>query len=152
MEKDPPYPEEQAPSPQYSQPSSGYPPVGQPPPQGYAQGQPPPQGYAQGQPPPQGYPQGQPQQTTVVLAQPAVVLSQQFREVPVRMQCPACQADIMTAVGYDLGLLVWLLCGIMFLFGLWLCCFIPFCIDQCKDVTHTCPNCQHVVGKYNRLG
>ena len=105
----------------------GYPPAGQPPPQGYPQGQPPPQGYPQGQPPPQGYPQGQPppqgyaqgqpQQTTVVVAQPAVVLSQQFREVPVRMQCPACRADVMTAVSYDTGILVWLLCGIMFIFG-----------------------------------
>jgi len=40
----------------------------------------------------------------------------------------------------------------LFRFRCWCCCFIPFCIDGCKDVTHTCPNCQHVVGHYNRLG
>ena len=31
------------------------------------------------------------------------------------------------------------------------CCFIPFCIDDMKDVTHTCPNCRTVLGIYRRL-
>lgn len=37
-------------------------------------------------------------------------------------------------------------------FRLWLgCCLIPFCIDGCKDVVHSCPNCQQTVGKFNRM-
>lgn len=135
----------QGPYPQQGQP--GYPPPGQQGQPMYPQVQ---QGYPQGQPQ-QGYPQGQPQVQTVVVQQPMIV-NQVFRESPVRMQCPACRADIVTALNYDTGMLAWILCGVMFIFGFWLCCFIPFCVDACKDVTHTCPNCQHVVGKYSRLG
>ena len=93
------------------------------------------------------------QQTTVVLTQPQNVLVRQtFREVPVRLNCPKCNADIMTATTYEVGMLTWLACGGMCLVGLWLgCCLIPFCVDACKDVVHTCPNCQQMVGKYSRL-
>ena len=42
-------------------------------------------------------------------------------------------------------------CTFLF-FSCWLgCCLIPFCIDTCKDVIHTCPNCRAPLGKFNRL-
>lgn len=35
---------------------------------------------------------------------------------------------------------------------LWLgCCLIPFCINGAKDVVHSCPNCQRMVGRYTRM-
>ena len=41
---------------------------------------------------------------------------------------------------------------LIFFVRCWLgCCLIPFCIDSCKDVIHTCPNCRAPIGKFNRL-
>ncbi|XP_061181805.1 cell death-inducing p53-target protein 1-like isoform X1 [Saccostrea echinata] len=144
-------------------PEPGYPPPGQAPPmQGYSQpyGQPAqPGGYPQqpyGQP---AYGQyagyGQPQgygQTTVVVAQPALTMVQQFRETPVHTRCPHCQAEVVTATSYETGTFAWIICLVLCLVGCDLgCCFIPFCVDGCKDVTHSCPNCRQVVGRYNRM-
>ena len=31
------------------------------------------------------------------------------------------------------------------------CCLVPFCLDNCKDVTHICPDCKREVGRYYRI-
>eukprot|EP01117_Protostelium_nocturnum_P009300 TRINITY_DN3331_c0_g1_i1.p1 TRINITY_DN3331_c0_g1~~TRINITY_DN3331_c0_g1_i1.p1 ORF type:complete len:141 (-),score=30.51 TRINITY_DN3331_c0_g1_i1:102-524(-) len=73
-------------------------------------------------------------------------------EVPQNHVCQFCNANVVTRVNYDSGLLTWLACGGLCLVGCWLgCCFIPFCVDGCKDVVHTCPNCNKLVGKKNRI-
>ncbi|XP_063413490.1 cell death-inducing p53-target protein 1 homolog [Mytilus trossulus] len=156
---------------QYGQPPQQY---GQPPqqhgqpPQQYGQppqqhGQPPqqygqqPQQHVQppnqyGQPPP-AYGGGQQQQTsTVVVGQPqTLVLQQTYRDSPVRTTCSSCNADVMTAISFEVGTMAWIVAGCLCIFGFWLCCFIPFCVDGCKDVVHTCPNCNHMVGRFNRM-
>lgn len=39
-----------------------------------------------------------------------------------------------------------------FLTRCWLgCCLIPFYVDRCKDVVHSCPNCEQVLGRYDRI-
>jgi len=136
--------------PGYGQPAPGY--GQQPPPPGYGQPAP---GYVQG-PPPQGY--GMQQQsannTTVVMAHggpPVLVQGVMFDQRPVAMTCPHCQAQISTSVSYRVGLLAWLVCLGLAFFGLWLCSFIPFCIPDCKDVVHHCPNCQRMVGEKKRM-
>lgn len=30
-------------------------------------------------------------------------------------------------------------------------CCVPFCLDDCKDVHHHCPECRHVLGVYKRV-
>ncbi|XP_062581008.1 cell death-inducing p53-target protein 1 homolog isoform X2 [Saccostrea cucullata] len=143
-------------------PEPGYPPPGQQPPmQGYGQpyGQPgQPGGYPQqpyGQPAYGQYPgYGQPQgygQTTVVVAQPALTMVQQFRETPVHTRCPHCQAEVVTATSYETGTFAWIICLVLCLVGCWPCCLIPFCVDGCKDVIHSCPNCHQTMGRYNRM-
>ncbi|XP_056019494.1 cell death-inducing p53-target protein 1 homolog isoform X4 [Ostrea edulis] len=136
-------------------PEPGYPPPGQAPPmQGYGQpyGQPQQGAYPQqpyGQP---GY--GQPAQygqTTVVVAQPALTMVQQFRETPVHTKCPHCQAEIVTATSYETGTFAWIICLVLCLVGCWPCCLIPFCVDGCKDVIHSCPNCHQTMGRFNRM-
>ncbi|XP_052071642.1 cell death-inducing p53-target protein 1 homolog isoform X4 [Mytilus californianus] len=159
----PPYPGEKGQEAGYPpQPQQGY---GQPPPpQGYPQagyGQPQPYGHPAQPgygPPQQGY--GQPQQgyaqqqahTTVVVGQPtATVLVQQFREAPVNTACPHCRAQVITATQYETGTFAWIICLVLCIVGCWPCCLIPFCVDGCKDVTHSCPNCKQVISRWNRM-
>ncbi|XP_046339167.1 cell death-inducing p53-target protein 1-like isoform X3 [Haliotis rufescens] len=142
-------------------PPGQYPPPGPPPPgypaqPGYPQqpgqpyGVPGYHGYSQpGQP--GGYPQGQ-ASTTVVVQQPTIAVVQQFREAPVQTQCPHCAAQIVTATHYDNGTFTWVICLILCLVGCdFLCCLIPFCMDGCKDVIHTCPNCKAMVARWSRM-
>ncbi|XP_065052508.1 cell death-inducing p53-target protein 1 homolog [Rhopilema esculentum] len=153
--------------------ASGYPPQpGYPPEQpGYPPQQPgyPPQqpGYPPQQPgyPPQqpGYPPQQPgfqstnqtstTNTVVVTSQPVVttVMPLAFGEFPVSMTCPSCRASIVTAVVTEPGTFAYLLFFLMCIFGFWICCCIPFCIDSCKDAIHSCPNCRAQLGVYKRM-
>jgi len=127
------------------------PPGGQYPPQqgGYPQGNEKsglPYQQQQGYPPP-------PTHTTVVMNQPALVTAApvSFHEFPVALTCPSCRAQVVSAVHYDAGSFAWLLCIVMFCFGFWICCFIPFCVDSCKDAVHHCPNCSVTLGTYRRM-
>ena len=56
---------------------------------------------------------------TVILTQPQLTAAfvVTFNEIPVRMQCPYCQAQITTSIQFVSGLLVWLLFLGMFFFG-----------------------------------
>ncbi|KAK7507192.1 hypothetical protein BaRGS_00001127 [Batillaria attramentaria] len=142
----PPYPgSDQAypppPNPSYpSDPKMAGPPGAQP---GY------PQGYGQ---PAYGQPGYQSGQTTVVVTQPALTMVQTFRESPVHTRCPHCQAEIMTATHYETGTFTWIICLILCLVGCDLgCCLIPFCVDGCKDVIHSCPNCRQQVARWSRM-
>ncbi|XP_053133031.1 lipopolysaccharide-induced tumor necrosis factor-alpha factor homolog isoform X2 [Hemicordylus capensis] len=74
-----------------------------------------------------------------------------FYNVPVEMQCPSCNQTIVTSVSFNAGLLTWLCCAGLFLFGCWIgCCLIPFCADSLMDTAHHCPNCNALLGTYRR--
>jgi len=75
-----------------------------------------------------------------------------FGAYPVTMCCPGCQAQIVTQTNNRAGLLAWLICGGLVLIGCWAgCCLIPFCIAECQDIDHYCPNCKRMVGTYRRI-
>ncbi|CAJ0598320.1 unnamed protein product [Cylicocyclus nassatus] len=67
------------------------------------------------------------------------------------MVCPHCNQQIITRISPRPGAFAYFLCVIMILFGCWLCCFIPFCIEGCQDTEHRCPNCDRVLGIYRRI-
>ncbi|KAL8573745.1 hypothetical protein ACOMHN_019019 [Nucella lapillus] len=136
-------------------PPGSYPAYGAPPPPGSYPGQPaygqPPYGQpAYGQPVQPGY--GPSGQTTVVVTQPALAVVQTFRESPVHTRCPHCQAEVVTGTQYETGTFTWIICFILCLVGCdFGCCLIPFCVDGCKDVIHSCPNCRQQVARWSRM-
>lgn len=165
-----PYPTATA-GPTYSEPGPPYPatsgpPMPQPegtiPPPYPAQGMPPPVGGYQNTQPPPGYFAGQ--QVTPVGAVPvqpvgypvgpttAIIVGARWSEVPQLANCTTCNKQVMTSVAYVPGSMAWLLCFIIVIFGGWLfcLCLIPFCMDACKDVVHSCPSCNRNLGIYKR--
>ncbi|XP_030840218.1 calcium-binding protein P isoform X1 [Strongylocentrotus purpuratus] len=139
----------------------GYPPQGQPgyPPQGQP-GYPPQQPASYQQPYPQqgGYPAGQGMpppggQQTVVVAQPTQMVTtvvQHFGDAPSNTKCPNCQNQVTTIVSHEPGTMAWLSCFLMFIFGFWLCCCIPFCVDGMQNANHHCPVCKYRIATYSR--
>ncbi|TKS69060.1 Cell death-inducing p53-target protein 1 -like protein [Collichthys lucidus] len=97
--------------------------------------------------PPTGVYQPQP---TVQLANHVAVVQHLPTDCPTQMMCPHCQTSVLTRTEYRNGMLTWLICGLIGLFLCWPCCFIPFCVDSCKDVEHICPSCNNVLYIYNR--
>ncbi|EFO18255.2 hypothetical protein LOAG_10240 [Loa loa] len=68
------------------------------------------------------------------------------------MTCPSCNKAIVTETHTHAGLLAFTICGILLLFGCWLgCCLIPFCVRDCLDVNHICPNCKILLGFYKKI-
>ncbi|UJR22428.1 hypothetical protein I4U23_025488 [Adineta vaga] len=75
-----------------------------------------------------------------------------FAKNPVQCSCPNCHSLIITRVEQSSGLLAWLLCLFLVIFGCWLgCCLIPFCISDLQNIQHYCPNCNAFIGEYRPL-
>lgn len=75
---------------------------------------------------------------------------------PLWTTCPNCDEEILTRTQKSIGAFQCLAVGGLCLFGLFcpclFCCFYtPLCVGDWKDVLHTCPNCNHVIGKYTKL-
>ncbi|XP_072240381.1 lipopolysaccharide-induced tumor necrosis factor-alpha factor homolog [Leuresthes tenuis] len=93
------------------------------------------------------------QQPTQILhsVKQVTVVQQLPRDVPGQMLCPHCQNTVVTRTGYQIGMLTWTICLILGFLMCWPCCLIPFCVNSCKDVEHSCPSCNNVIHIYKRM-
>ena len=67
---------------------------------------------------------------------------------PTPFTCPHCRYTGRTRIEYVSGTFTWLMgCFLCFVSG---CCCIPFMIESAKDVIHSCPRCNSVLGRYDR--
>ncbi|XP_068585027.1 LITAF domain-containing protein-like [Cebidichthys violaceus] len=80
-----------------------------------------------------------------------MVMQAQPTDVPGQMMCPHCQTVIVTQIGYRNGKYTWMVFGLLAAFMCWFCCCIPFCVDSCKDVAHSCPHCLNVLHIHKRM-
>ncbi|XP_068176749.1 LITAF domain-containing protein-like [Antennarius striatus] len=90
---------------------------------------------------------------TGIMAFPQVQLAPPpLEDSPAQIFCPKCRQTVLSEVEYSSGLLTFLVCSGLCIFGFGCgCCLIPFCVNQLKDVIHTCPTCKTQLGSHNRL-
>ncbi|XP_004539101.2 lipopolysaccharide-induced tumor necrosis factor-alpha factor homolog [Maylandia zebra] len=79
------------------------------------------------------------------VSQVVVMQSHLPKDVPGQMKCPHCQTDVVTKTEYKIGILTWIIFGVLLLVGCWPCYVIPFFVKECKDVEHSCPACNSVI-------
>ncbi|RIA96560.1 LITAF-like zinc ribbon domain-containing protein [Glomus cerebriforme] len=71
-------------------------------------------------------------------------------DFPVKTQCPNCSKYVVTHVIYKNGTCVYVFA--MGLFTLTVVLFwVPFFMDCCKDVIHSCPHCKSTLGTRRRI-
>lgn len=137
---------------------------GQPPPPPYGFNTQPPPSYGQatqpitGQPPPT---YGQAQTVNIQMDPNTAAMMQGIiamvdpnnpatNENSVRMKCPSCQQDITTSTEYVTGSCTYLTCVFCFFMGCFPLCWLPFIMNNFKDVIHRCPSCNAECGRFVR--
>eukprot|EP00794_Sanderia_malayensis_P020363 gene20363-22372_t len=66
-------------------------------------------------------------------------------------QCPACGQQGSSVTQYEAGKATWLAAALICPFCPVGCCLLPFVFDNFKDVQHTCPKCNTILGKWEKL-
>ncbi|XP_020512084.1 cell death-inducing p53-target protein 1 homolog [Labrus bergylta] len=101
--------------------------------------------------PPAGYQAGVPYAPPAPAATVThLVVTAGLHDSPGQALCPHCQQTVVTVTHHTAGLMTWGICAGLTFFGCFLCCFLPFCIESCKDVEHRCPTCHKVIYIFKR--
>lgn len=93
-----------------------------------------------------------PNQPPIIIYSNTTVTPVQYGPYPMRITCPNCNAQVMTETHSTPGLLTYILSGALcILAGYFLCCLVPCCVRECKDIEHRCPNCRQRLSLYKRI-
>ncbi|XP_071374743.1 cell death-inducing p53-target protein 1-like isoform X2 [Centroberyx affinis] len=84
---------------------------------------------------------------------PTVILDKENLPAwPSKTQCPECRQFITTEIVSSVSSVTWLVCLMTSLLGCVAgCCLIPFCMDNFKDISHTCPRCRTSIHTIKRF-
>lgn len=77
-----------------------------------------------------------------------VIVTPQVGPDPQMLTCPSCRATIVTKMEYQSSTRTHVMAGLCCLFGCWLCCWMPYCMDSCRNGNHYCTNCGTFLGTY----
>ncbi|KAK3826708.1 MAG: LITAF-like zinc ribbon domain-containing protein [Linnemannia gamsii] len=89
--------------------------------------------------------------TPLVLARPPTRI-EDLKTRPGVVVCPCCHHLVLTETSTENGSCTYIGILALFLAGITSCgcCLFPLCLTSCKDIIHSCPNCQEEVGVYSR--
>ena len=84
-----------------------------------------------------------------VLVQSTMVRGDQgwYDGTPRRILCQFCGHEVITSVRRTPGAGTHLWALLLLCIGCWPCCLVPYCVDDCQDAIHICPNCRRPVGE-----
>ena len=74
-----------------------------------------------------------------------------FGKTPVKLTCHNCEEEITTKLEKKIGTCQWGLAGLISLASCLVCfpcAMITFCVDDFKDVKHSCPKCNIVLEEH----
>ena len=85
------------------------------------------------------------------MVEPQVIVVQQGStyprtKYPTEIYCAGCGYNGMSVVHSEVGNGAWTVCLLGSCIGCCPCSLLPFCIDDCLDQVHQCPNCGVVLG------
>jgi hypothetical protein len=69
-----------------------------------------------------------------------------YSQTPRRIICQYCGYEVVTSVDTRASTGTHCMALLLCFVGLWPCCLFPYCIDDCQDTVHICPNCHREVG------
>lgn len=67
---------------------------------------------------------------------------------PTMVCCPSCRQTVVSRMEYENSTRTHVAAGLCCIFGLWVCCCLPYCMDSCRNGNHYCPNCGSFLGTY----
>lgn len=81
-------------------------------------------------------------------APPTIIVTPQVGPDPTMITCPSCRETVVTRMDYESSTRTHVMAGLCCLFGCWICCWMPYCMDSCRNGNHYCPNCGSFLGTY----
>jgi lipopolysaccharide-induced tumor necrosis factor-alpha factor len=73
----------------------------------------------------------------------------EFPDEPIHVDCPHCHLQVKSVTARVTGRLIWVTSFVLVLSTIVLVC-VPCCLSWLKDVQHRCPECNTVIGRYQR--
>jgi len=88
------------------------------------------------------------------LSQPTQMVYVQQSVIPplgiqsVELTCPSCKAVVRTHIEEHSSNMAYIFCTILCIVGCCCVACVPFCMDNFKKYTHSCPRCSAFIGDY----
>ncbi|KAG9324411.1 hypothetical protein KVV02_004431 [Mortierella alpina] len=94
-----------------------------------------------------------PMQTSPLIMSRAPPRIQDLKNKPQMVICQHCRHLVLTDTTTENGSCAYVGVLALFLLGVTTlgCCLLPLCLTSCKDVIHSCPNCERDIGLYSRI-